>query len=64
MQPCNTSVAFLPNIVYSLLLSLIYLFLAVSCCSEIAQYLRSRKHLGVNRSVDYFEFARAFAAIR
>ena len=31
---------------------------------EIAQYLRSRKHLGVNRSVDYFEFARAFAAIR
>lgn len=23
-----------------------------------------RKHLGVNRSVDYFEFARAFAAIR
>ena len=31
---------------------------------EIAQYLRMRKHLGVNRSVDYFEFARAFAAIR
>jgi hypothetical protein len=34
------------------------------CIREIAQYLRSRKHLGVSRSVDYFEFARAFAAIR
>lgn len=31
---------------------------------EIAQYLCSRKHLGLTRSVDYFEFARAFAAIR
>eukprot|EP01038_Epipyxis_sp_PR26KG_P008402 gene8402-11360_t len=31
---------------------------------EIAQYLRSRKHLGVKRSVSFFEFIRAYAAIR
>lgn len=31
---------------------------------DIAQYLRTRKHLGISRTVDYFEFARAYAAIR
>ena len=31
---------------------------------DIAQYLRSRKHLGINRSIDFFEFVRAFAVIR
>ncbi len=31
---------------------------------EIAQYMRSRKHLGVTRSITFFEFMRAYAAIR
>jgi hypothetical protein len=31
---------------------------------EIAQYLRSRKHLGLIRNVAFFDFIRAFAAIR
>ncbi|RYG65362.1 hypothetical protein EON64_12065 [archaeon] len=32
--------------------------------SQMAQYLRSRKHLGVKRSVSFFEFIRSFAALR
>lgn len=31
---------------------------------EIAQYLRSRKHLGLVRNIAFFDFIRAFAAIR
>ena len=31
---------------------------------EIAQYLRSRQHLGLARNITFFEFIRAFAAIR
>jgi len=31
---------------------------------EIAQYLRGRKHVGLKRNIDYFEFIRAFAALR
>ena len=31
---------------------------------EIAQYLRSRKHIGLARNIPFFEFIRAFAAIR
>ena len=31
---------------------------------DIAQYLRGRKFLGLSRSITFFEFIRAFAAIR
>ena len=31
---------------------------------EFAAYLRGRKHLGTNRSINFFEFLRAFAAVR
>eukprot|EP00981_Chlorochromonas_danica_P013225 scaffold5974_cov158-Ochromonas_danica.AAC.26 len=32
--------------------------------SNMAQYLRGRKHLGTKRSVNFFEFIRAYAALR
>jgi hypothetical protein len=31
---------------------------------EISQYLRSRKHLGMERNISFFDFIRAFASIR
>jgi len=31
---------------------------------EIAQYLKSRKHIGIARTITFFEFMRAFVAIR
>ena len=31
---------------------------------EIAQYLKNRKHLGISRTITFFEFMRAFVAIR
>jgi hypothetical protein len=32
--------------------------------SNMIQYMRARKHLGVKRSVTFFEFIRAYAALR
>ncbi len=33
-------------------------------CRELAQYFRSRKHVGLKRSVSFYEYIRAFAALR
>jgi hypothetical protein len=31
---------------------------------ETVKYLKDRKHLGVSRSINFFEFIRAYAALR
>lgn len=41
-----------------------FLCVNIVVCREMVQYLRGRKHLGVKRTVSFFEFIRSFAALR